>query len=59
MIVIWPEPQEKLPPQWRGAIETVAGERFYFRTLTDLNRLVGELGGWMDPPPPRPAGDEN
>jgi hypothetical protein len=50
MISIWSERQRDLPSAWRGSIETAAGQRFTFSTLAELNRLLCELGGWMDPP---------
>ncbi|MBV6396459.1 MAG: hypothetical protein HFACDABA_02057 [Anaerolineales bacterium] len=49
VIVIWPESHDETL-QWRGTVEAASGARFYFHTLTDLNRIVRELGGWQDPP---------
>lgn len=49
VIVIWPVSRNETA-RWRGVVEAASGERFYFHTLTDLNRIVCELGGWQDPP---------
>ncbi len=49
-ISIWVERQADLSPQWRGALETQGGQRFGFGTLDELNYLLCELGGWIDPP---------
>jgi hypothetical protein len=35
---------------WRGCLETASGQRQYFHSLTDLNRLIRDCGGWIDPP---------
>ncbi len=35
---------------FRGTLETVAGQRFEFSTLTELNGLLCEVGGWVDAP---------
>ncbi len=35
---------------WHGFVETAAEQRMYFDTLAELNQLLCELGGWMDPP---------
>lgn len=50
VIVIWPVLQTGAPPHWRGALETLAGQRFYFHTLAGLNRLMHEIGGWQELP---------
>jgi hypothetical protein len=31
-------------------VETVSGQQFHFRTLTELDQILYELAGWMDPP---------
>jgi len=52
VVSIWHEPQPDGLSIWCGYLETAAGQRFDFGTLTELNRLLCELGGWMDPPIP-------
>ena len=48
ILVIWPEQQTGNAPKWRGALESGGGVRNYFRSLQELNRLLSELGGWVD-----------
>ena len=50
VICIWHEPQHDQATFWRGYLETAAGQRLEFDTLAELNRLLCELGGWIDPP---------
>jgi hypothetical protein len=38
-------------PIFRGALETVAGQKFEFNTLAELNGLLCEICGWIDTPP--------
>ena len=52
VVSIWHQPHHDDVSVWRGYLETAAGQRFDFGTLTELNRLLCELGGWMDPPIP-------
>ena len=49
------ERNAETPPRWHGTLETAAGQRFEFSTLAELDRLLCELGGWMDPPLPADA----
>jgi hypothetical protein len=49
LLSIWHEEQEEAQV-WHGFIETAAQQRLDFSTLAELNRLLCELGGWMDPP---------
>ncbi len=51
---IWMEPQVGNRQIWRGSMETRAGQRFIFNSLAELNRLLAELAGWIDPPDERP-----
>ncbi len=37
-------------PIYRGTLETLAGQTFKFSTLTELNRLLCEVCGWIDTP---------
>jgi hypothetical protein len=45
-------------PVFRGTLETVAGQQFEFSTLAELESLVCEIGGWIDPPPLTNEGGE-
>ena len=40
-------------PIFRGALETVAGQKFEFNTLAELNDLLCEICGWIDTLPLR------
>ncbi|MGE5262824.1 MAG: hypothetical protein ACM3S0_05550 [Acidobacteriota bacterium] len=46
------------PPVFRGMLETVAGQKFEFSTLDELNRLLYEVGGWIDSPTSANEGGE-
>ncbi len=35
-------------PVYQGVLETVAGQKFEFNTLDELNRILCEMGGWVD-----------
>jgi hypothetical protein len=35
---------------WHGSLEMPSGQRFDFSTLAELERLLCELGGWVEPP---------
>ncbi len=35
---------------FRGTLETVAGQKFGFCTLAELNGLLCDIGGWIDSP---------
>jgi hypothetical protein len=39
------------PPILCGTLETVAGQKFEFNTLAELNSLLCEICGWIDTPP--------
>lgn len=45
-------------PVIRGTLETVAGQKFEFSTLDELNRLLCEICGWIDTPPSVNKGGE-
>ena len=49
VISIWSECQPNRPSLWHGSLKTAAGQQFDFSTLDELNHLLCELGGWMDP----------
>ncbi len=51
LLTIWREERDEISV-WHGFIETASKQRLYFGTLADLNQLLCELGGWMDPPIP-------
>ncbi len=46
---VWHQDQDEAQV-WHGLIETAAEQCLYFDSLAGLNRLLCELGGWMDPP---------
>ena len=48
ILSIWAEHQADGASVWRGCLETTMGQRTYFVSLTDLNRLLHDLGGWTD-----------
>jgi hypothetical protein len=50
VISIWAEVTHGKPPVWRGSIRTIDGQRKDFNSFAGLNRLMGELSGWQDPP---------
>lgn len=35
---------------WHGSLKATAGQEWTFETLAELNYLLCEIGGWMDPP---------
>ncbi len=47
---IWSERPPDHSPVWRGLLELEGGQHFDFATLAELERLLCEIGGWMDPP---------
>jgi hypothetical protein len=46
-------------PIFRGTLETVAGQKFEFHTLAELNSLLCEICGWIDTPPLPDGGRES
>lgn len=46
-------------PVFRGTLETVAGQKFEFSTLAELDGLLCEVCGWIDTPPPTGAARES
>ncbi len=50
VLSIWSEHRDEHPPAWHGSLQMAGGQRFEFATLAELERLLCELGGWMDPP---------
>jgi hypothetical protein len=38
-------------PVFHGTLETIAGQKFEFSTLAELNGLLCEIGGWIDTSP--------
>lgn len=51
IISIRSEHQQPGSPVFRGSLEIVAGQKFEFGTLAELNGLLCEIGGWIDKPP--------
>ncbi len=49
-ISIRSEYQQLGSPIFQGTLETVAGQKFEFRTLGELNSLLCEVCGWIDTP---------
>jgi len=50
VISIWREAGQESKPHWQGDLETTAGQHLSFTSLAELNHLLSELGGWIDPP---------
>lgn len=50
VLSIWREVEQESAPSWKGDLETAAGQHLNFTSLTELNHLLCELGGWIDPP---------
>jgi len=49
VISIWREKEHESTPSWKGDLETTAGQHLSFTSLAELNQLLCELGGWIDP----------
>lgn len=50
IVSIWRESEQESGFYWKGDLETIAGQHLNFSSLTELNHLLCELGGWIDPP---------
>jgi hypothetical protein len=50
VISIWREAEQESVLCWKGDLETAAGQHLNFNSLVELNNLICELGGWIDPP---------
>jgi hypothetical protein len=50
VVSIWHEAEQETTLSWKGNLETAAGQHLNFSTLAELNHLLCELGGWIDPP---------
>ncbi len=50
-ITIWVRDPNRHPQQWAGLLGFSNGQRWPFRSLAELDHLLYELGGWIDPPP--------
>jgi len=50
VISIWREADQGSAFFWKGNLETAAGQHLNFTSLAELNHLLCELGGWLDPP---------
>ena len=49
IVSIWREADQESLLCWKGDLETVAGQHLNFTSLAELNHLLSELGGWIDP----------
>ena len=50
VVSIGREVQQETALSWKGNLETAAGQHLNFSTLAELNHLLCELDGWIDPP---------
>jgi hypothetical protein len=50
IVSIWREAKQECSLGWKGDLETGAGQHLNFNSLAELNHLLCELGGWIDPP---------
>jgi hypothetical protein len=50
LLSIWREAGQDSASAWKGDLETIAGQHLNFTSLAELNHLLCELGGWIDPP---------
>jgi hypothetical protein len=50
VLCIWREADQESAHSWKGDLETAAGQHLNFTSLAELNHLLCELGGWIDPP---------
>ena len=50
VVSIWREVEQESKLYWKGDLETAAGQHLGFTSLAELNHLLCELGGWIDPP---------
>ena len=51
IISIRSEYRQSGSPIFRGTLETIAGQKFEFNTLTELNGLLCEICGWIETSP--------
>lgn len=49
---------ERRSPVFRGTLETRTGQKFEFSTLAELDGLLCEVCGWIDPLQSADEGDE-
>jgi len=50
VVSIWREAEQESVFCWKGDLKTAAGQHLNFASLAELNHLLCELGGWIDPP---------
>ena len=50
VLSMWREADQESVFCWKGDLETTAGQHLNFTSLAELNHLLCELGGWIDPP---------
>ena len=49
VVSIWREADQESVLCWKGDLETAAGQHLNFTSLAELNHLLCELVGWIDP----------
>lgn len=49
VVSIWREAEQASALCWKGDLETASGQHLNFTSLAELNHLLCELGGWIDP----------
>ncbi|HEX9331456.1 MAG TPA: hypothetical protein VF896_06195 [Anaerolineales bacterium] len=49
VVSIWREAEQESKLHWKGDLKTTAGQHLSFTSLAELNQLLCELGGWIDP----------
>jgi hypothetical protein len=47
---VWVNHSDRDAQEWAGVLESAGGQRWDFGSLDELDRLICELGGWIDPP---------
>lgn len=55
LLSVWKEAQGDILTLWHGSLKTAAGQAWTFETLAELEILLCEIGGWMDPPADKDA----
>lgn len=46
---VWVKHPDCDTQEWAGLLQSTSGQRWGFRSLVELDRLICELGGWIDP----------
>ena len=50
VVSVWREVEHESVFYWKGDLETATGQHLDFASPAELNHLLYELGGWIDPP---------